>query len=109
MRLKLWLILILQAALVFLLAVAVKTGLLPLGIPGEWQWSLLKPTVHVPWDWLALSLLGVIAYAVLVGLGLRAFAPARRDGSKPDGWPPCWRLQSPSRSSSPWVRPTSTT
>ncbi len=72
MRLNLWLILILQAALVFGLAVTVKTGQLPLGIRGEWQWGRINPTVHLPWDWLALASLGAGAYAGFAGLGLRA-------------------------------------
>jgi hypothetical protein len=74
MRSKLWLILILQAGLVILLWVAVRTGLLPLGIRGEWQWSRIKPTVHLPWDWLTLAGLGVAGYAGFVGLGARALA-----------------------------------
>src|SRR5262249_55163574 len=76
MRLRLWLILILQAALVFLLAMGVKTGLMPLGIRGEWEWLRLGKTVFVSWDWLALAGLGVAAYAGIAGLGLRA--PAAR-------------------------------
>ena len=72
MQSRLWLILILQAALVILLAVAVKTDCFPLGIRGEWVWDRLKPTVRVPWDWLALAGFGAAAYAVFVGLGLRA-------------------------------------
>ena len=74
MRSKLWLILILQAALVILLAIAVKTELLPLGIRGEWLWGRMNPTVRIPWDWLALAGLGAVAYAGFVGLGLRALA-----------------------------------
>ena len=74
MRWKLGLILTLQAALVTLLAISISTGLLPLGIRGEWEWSLLKPTVHVPWGWLALSGLGVLAYAGFAGLGFRALS-----------------------------------
>jgi methylthioxylose transferase len=72
MRLRLWLILILQAALVILLAVAVKTERLPLGVRREWQWERLKPTIPIPWGWLALASLGAVAYAVFVGLGLRS-------------------------------------
>src|SRR5262249_768388 len=79
MRLRLWLILILQAALVFLLAMGVKTGLMPVGIGGEWEWIRLGKTAIVSWDWLALAGLGVAAYAGIAGLGLRALA-ARATG-----------------------------
>ncbi len=72
MRSKLWLILILQAGLVILLSVAVGTGLIPLGIRGEWQWGRVKPTVKLPWDWLTLAGLGVAGYAGFVAIGARA-------------------------------------
>src|SRR5437868_2787007 len=82
MRWRLWLILILQAVLVILLAVAVRTGLMPLGVRGEWQWMRLGKTVSIPWDWLALTVLGVAAYAGFVGLGLRALTASRSRGSE---------------------------
>jgi hypothetical protein len=85
MRLRLWLILILQAALVALLAVGVKTGLMPLGIRGEWEWLRLGKTALVSWDWLALAGLGVAAYAGFAGLGLRALA-ARATGWAEARW-----------------------
>ena len=72
MRWKLWLILAVQAALVVLLAVAVRTGLMPLGIRGEWQWMRLADGAKPPWDWFALAAAGVAAYAAVVGLGWRA-------------------------------------
>ena len=71
MRWKLWLILIVQAALVVLLAIAVGTGRMPLGIRGEWQWMRLPDGVKPQWEWFALAAAGVAAYAVFVGLGLR--------------------------------------
>jgi len=74
MRLRLWLILILQAALVVLLAIGVKTGRMPLGIRGEWEWLRLGKTATLAWDWLALTGLGAAAYAGFVGLGLRSLA-----------------------------------
>ncbi len=64
--------LILQAALVILLAIAVKTRLLPLGVHGEWEWGRVKPTIPIPWEWFVLASLGAAGYAVFVGLGLRA-------------------------------------
>ena len=50
MRIKFWLILIVQAALVVLLAVAVKRKLIPLGVPGEWEWLRVR---FLPrgWGW----------------------------------------------------------
>ena len=51
MRIKFWLILIVQAALVVLLAVAVKRKLMPLGVPGEWEWLRVPVFSHVAWDW----------------------------------------------------------
>jgi hypothetical protein len=74
MRPRLWLILILQAALVILLAIAVKAGVMPLGVRGEWEWMRLGKDVTLPWGWLALAGLAVVAYAALAGLGLRALA-----------------------------------
>jgi hypothetical protein len=72
MRWRLWLILIIQAALVALLTVSVRTGLMPLGIRGEWQWLRLPDDVRVLWESFALALTGVAAYAVFVGLGWRS-------------------------------------
>ena len=85
MRSKLWLILIVQAGLVILLLVAVKTRLLPLGIRGEWQWDRVKPSVKLPWDWLTLAALGVAGYAVFVGLGARSLA-VRASRWSESGW-----------------------
>ena len=72
MRWRLWLILIVQAAIVALLTVAVHTGLMPLGIRGEWQWLRLPDDVRLLWESFALALVGVAAYAAFVGLGWRA-------------------------------------
>src|SRR5437773_2384036 len=77
MRWRLWLILILQAVLVLLLAIAVETGVMPLGVRGEWQWMRLGRRVSIPWDWLALAGLGVAASAGFVGVGLRALTASR--------------------------------
>src|SRR5689334_16339268 len=86
MRWRLSLILILQAVLVILLAVAVKTERMPLGVRGEWQWMRLEKTVSVPWDWLALAGLAVAAHAGFVALGLRRMS-----------------ANGPRRSESPWL------
>lgn len=71
MRWRLSLILAIQAALVVALAVAMRTGLMPLGVRGEWEWSRLPGFVRQVWEWFALAGLGVAAYAVFVGLGWR--------------------------------------
>jgi hypothetical protein len=76
MRWRLRLILTIQAALVVLLALAVCTGLMPLGIRGEWQWMRLADDVRLLWESFALALAGVAAYAAFVGLGLRALKGA---------------------------------
>jgi methylthioxylose transferase len=70
-------ILTIQAALVVLLAVAVGTGLMPLGVRGEWQWMRLADGVRPPWDWFALAVMVVAADGALVGLGRRALDRAR--------------------------------
>jgi hypothetical protein len=73
------LILIVQAALVGLLTVAVRTGLMPLGIRGEWQWLRLPDDVGLLWESFALALVGVAAYAAFVGLGWRSLkSPSSR-------------------------------
>jgi methylthioxylose transferase len=72
MRWRLWLILAIEAALVLLLTVAVRTGLIPLGIRGEWEWMRLNEEVKQPWEWFALALVCVAAYAAFAGVGLRA-------------------------------------
>ena len=79
MRIKIWLVLMLQASLVLLLAVAVGARLMPLGIPGEWEWLRVK--VWPSAAGLFLAVLAVAAYAGLVALGLRAFARQRSQRS----------------------------
>jgi len=75
MRVKFWLILTLQAALVVVLATAVGARLVPLGVPGEWEW--LRAQFSPQPAGLLLAVLGVAAYAGLVALGLRAVARKR--------------------------------
>jgi hypothetical protein len=82
MRVRLWLILILQAVLVILLAIAVGKGVMPLGLRGQWEWMRLGKTVVLPWDWLAFSGLGMAAYAGFVALGLRALGIGASRGSE---------------------------
>ena len=78
MRLRIWLILIVQAALVFLVVIAVGSRRVPLGVPGEWEWLRVKfPPV---WQWLCLAGLGVGGYAAFVAIGFNALTarPSRR-------------------------------
>jgi hypothetical protein len=72
MRWRLWLILSIQAVLVLLLAVGLRTGRMPLGIRGEWQWTRLDDGVKRLWESFALASAGVAAYAAFIGMGLRA-------------------------------------
>jgi methylthioxylose transferase len=73
-----WLILFVQAALVFVMALAVGSGLVPLGVPGEWEWLRVK--VAPPWDGLLFAGLGVAVYAGFAGLGFKSL------GRKPLPW-----------------------
>jgi methylthioxylose transferase len=78
MRTTTWLILLVQAALVILVAIAVGARVVPLGVPGEWEWLRVK--VPPSWDGLILASLAVAAYAGLAALGFKALAakPGRR-------------------------------
>jgi hypothetical protein len=76
MRWKLCLFVMLQAAIVVLLAVAVNRGFMPLGVRGEWEWMRLGKATALPWGWLALAGLVVAAYAGFAGLGFRALSTA---------------------------------
>jgi hypothetical protein len=78
MRWRLGLIVIIQAALVALLTVSVRTGLMPLGIRGEWQWLRLPDDVRLLWESFALALMAVAAYAVFAGVGWRSLKGAAR-------------------------------
>jgi hypothetical protein len=77
MRWKLCLFVIMQAALVFLLALAVHLGLMPLGVRGEWEWMRLGKSAALSFGWLALAGLAVAAYAGFAGLGFRALSASR--------------------------------
>ena len=53
MRLRTWLILIVQAALVILVVSPWVRAVVPLGVPGEWEWLRVKfpPLWHVACAW----------------------------------------------------------
>jgi hypothetical protein len=74
MRLRIWLIVILQAALVVMLTIGVAKRLLPLGVPHEWEWNRIPAGIVLSWDALFLAGLAVAAYAGFVGFGLRILA-----------------------------------
>jgi hypothetical protein len=69
MRLWTCLILIIQGALVVVVSLAALSRVIPLGVPGEWEW--LRVDARPPFDGLALALLAVGAYAVFVAVGLK--------------------------------------
>ncbi len=75
MRRKIWLILMAQGVLVILLATAIASKRMPLGIPGEWEW--LRVHARPALAGVFLSALAVAAYCGFVGLGLRAVASPR--------------------------------
>ena len=72
MRLRTWLILIIQAALVMLVAFAVGARLMPLGVPGEWEW--LRAQGWPSFDGLCLAAIGVAVYSGFVAIGMRTLA-----------------------------------
>jgi hypothetical protein len=82
MRWRLWLILTVQVALVVSLTVAVRTGLMPLGIRGEWQWMRLAEDIKSSGEWLTLALAGVAVYAALAGLGFGALKRSASRGAE---------------------------
>jgi hypothetical protein len=67
MRLLLWLILIIQAALVVLLCFGVGRRSIPLGIPGEWEWLRVQAAPAV--EGLVLAVAGVAGYAAFAAAG----------------------------------------
>ena len=72
MRYRLVMIVLAQAALVAGLALALRLGVMPLGVRGEWEWPRV-PVGPMPID-LALAAAGLAAYAGFVALGFRALS-----------------------------------
>jgi hypothetical protein len=72
MRLRTWPILIVQAALVLLLAIAVGARLVPLGVPREWEWLRVQGWPSV--DGLFLAAVGAIAFSAFVAIGMKCLA-----------------------------------
>ena len=72
------LILLLEALLVVIVAAAVASRWVPVGVPGEWEWNRLADWATLPWDGLAIAVAGVAVYAGFVGARVAsAFAPSR--------------------------------
>lgn len=67
----------LSALLVIAAVLAVRSGTIPLGVPGEWEWQRVR-FASSPRD-LALGGLGIVFYAAFVGMVFRAL-------SRPAGW-----------------------
>jgi methylthioxylose transferase len=59
-----------QAALVAVLVIALRSGAMPLGVPGEWEW--LRVPAAPAWGDLVLAFAAVAAFAGLAALGMRA-------------------------------------
>jgi methylthioxylose transferase len=64
------LLLLAQAALVAGLVIALRSGAMPLGVRGEWEW--LSVPAAPAWGDLVLAFAAVVAFAGLAALGMRA-------------------------------------
>ncbi len=71
------LILILQAVLVVMVAAAVGSRVLPVGVRGEWEWNRLPAWAFPSGEGLTIACSGVAAYAVVAAFGLRLLAVNR--------------------------------
>ena len=71
------LILIVQALLVVVVAVALGAKLVPVGVPGEWEWNRLADWAVLSWGGLTIAALGVAMYAGFAALGLRFLSAPR--------------------------------
>ena len=67
-------ILIIQALLVLIVAVAIGFRFMPVGVPGEWEWNRLADQAALTWHGLFIAGAGVAIYAVFAGSGLRCWA-----------------------------------
>jgi methylthioxylose transferase len=71
------LILIIQALMVLIVAVALGSRLVPVGVPGEWEWNRLADWATLSWDGLTIAVMGVAIYSGFAALGLRLLKRAR--------------------------------
>jgi hypothetical protein len=70
MKTRLMLFLIIQAAVVAGFAIALRSGAMPLGVRGEWEW--LRVPIGPGSADLVLAIAALIVYAVLAALGMRS-------------------------------------
>jgi methylthioxylose transferase len=84
MRREFWFVSLTQAVLVILLALAIASKRMPLGIPGEWEWLRVHALPSLVG--LMLSGLAVAGYCGFVALGLGALAMPREAPSREAGW-----------------------
>ncbi len=71
------LILIVQALLVVVVTVAIGYRLMPVGVPGEWEWNRLADWAVLKWDGLMIGGAGVLIYAGFAATGLHLLGTAR--------------------------------
>jgi methylthioxylose transferase len=83
MRPSTWLLLIVQAALVFLVMLAVGARMMPLGVPGEWEWLRAKGWPSL--DGMCLAMLGVGGYSSFAAIGMRKLGGKRHRAAEA-GW-----------------------
>ncbi len=83
MRLRFWLILLMQAALVIGLLFGLRSGFMPAGIPGEWEWMRVPAWAKPAWEWLLLAAVAVIAYAAFAAWGLRVLGTGASRRTEP--------------------------
>jgi len=74
------LILIIQALLVVGVTVAIGFRLMPVGVPGEWEWNRLADWAVLKWDGLLIAGAGVLIYAGFAATGLHLLGTARSRG-----------------------------
>jgi hypothetical protein len=70
-------ILIIQALLVLIVAVAIGFRFMPVGVPGEWEWNRLADQASLTWHGLFIAGAGVVVYAVFAGSGMRLLGTPR--------------------------------
>lgn len=84
MRTRTWLIVVAEAVLVVLLAAAVGSKRIPLGLPGEWEWLRVHSPIRL--DRLLLAGLALLGYCVFVALGMGALSTPRLPRLREAGW-----------------------
>jgi methylthioxylose transferase len=83
MRLRVWQILLIQAALVIGLLLGLRSGLMPLGIAGEWEWMRLPAWATPAWEWLLLAAVAVLAYSAFAAWGLQVLGAGAARRAEP--------------------------